>query len=49
MLMADNIKLMSKMEALEAGNASHEVERSKLKRHVSRERYLLREEKKLHE
>jgi mannose-6-phosphate isomerase-like protein (cupin superfamily) len=47
--MADDIKLMSKMEDLEAENATHEGERSKLKKHVTRERYQLKEEKKPHE
>jgi chromosome segregation ATPase len=49
MLMADNMKLMSKMEALEAENASLKGERSKLKGQIARESYQLREEKKLHE
>jgi hypothetical protein len=47
--MADNVKVMSRNEALEAENATLKAERSKLKRQVARERYHLREEKKLHE
>jgi hypothetical protein len=46
--MADNIKLMSRMEALEAENSSFNGERSKSKKQVTRERYQLKEEKKLH-
>jgi hypothetical protein len=49
MLMSDNVKVMSRNEALEAENGSLKGERSKLKRQVARDRYRLREEKKLHE
>jgi hypothetical protein len=47
--MADNVKLMSRNEALEAENANLKGKKSKLKWHIARERYQLREEKKLHE
>jgi regulator of replication initiation timing len=47
MLIADNITLMSKMEALEAEDARLKSERSKLKKQFARERYQLREERKM--
>jgi hypothetical protein len=47
--MADDIKLMSKMEDLEAENVTLKGERSKLKKHVTRKRYQLKEEKEVHE
>jgi hypothetical protein len=47
--MSDNVKVISRNEDLEAENASLKGERSKLKRQVARDRYRLREEKKLHE
>jgi hypothetical protein len=49
MMLSDNVKVMSRNKALEAENVSLKGDRSKLKRHVARDRYWLREEKKLHE
>jgi hypothetical protein len=49
MPMADNVKVMSRNEALKAENFSHKGERSKPKRQVAHERHQLREEKKMHE